>query len=423
MNTTRILRHANARNCIRLLRDKGPMSRADLARELGATRTTIGYAVRELMDLGLVSSGGPAGLEGLAQDGIAQKGRPGTAVYIEPAGAYFFGAEISADHLTIVLSDLTLNPVCIKQVEVNLKNSVPEEIIDLLLQWFEPMVAQAAIPESKIYGLGVSLSGIITPDGRVFLPSLSAWHNINLSGMLRKRLPDSWVIQCCNDAAALALTLVDDLSEEDKEDLLVIMLATNGIGSARVRRGVIDKGAHGIAGEVGLMRLSGEPSDVNATFQFLSGAAEIASFVDTSNPVETVLRNAEANKTNRNNRVLDKWSDVLATGLLNVVYLLDPAHIIMAGPLAVMYPRVSRRVDAILQKALIPGLEHPRISVPPPNSEDPRDRRGRNGPPTLVCSVATYRGMRSLIAASCRRLRPSRQHHYVAVGPGAPRLV
>jgi len=77
VNTTRLLRDMNARQCLRVLRDKGSLSRADIARELGTTKATVGNAIRELIDSGLVSAADQA-------NDIAHVGRPGANVRLDP---------------------------------------------------------------------------------------------------------------------------------------------------------------------------------------------------------------------------------------------------------------------------------------------------------------------------------------------------
>ena len=46
LNTTSILRHINAARCLRLLKRSEIMSRADIARQLNVTRTTVGNAIK-----------------------------------------------------------------------------------------------------------------------------------------------------------------------------------------------------------------------------------------------------------------------------------------------------------------------------------------------------------------------------------------
>ena len=52
--TPGLLRHINTARCLRLLKRGATFSRAELARELCLTRATIGKAIKELIDTGLV---------------------------------------------------------------------------------------------------------------------------------------------------------------------------------------------------------------------------------------------------------------------------------------------------------------------------------------------------------------------------------
>jgi predicted NBD/HSP70 family sugar kinase len=143
------------------------------------------------------------------------------------------------------------------------------------------------------------------------------------------------------------------------------LLATRGIGSARVRKGVVDRGSHGIAGEIGLMYLGDRLSEFDKSFQNLAGYNQFAKFIDgAADPVAQFARLASIETpSGAFAEALKDWGEVIATGLLNAIYLLDPANIVIAGPLAVLYPRIQAQVDAALRSRFMSGLEIPRISL------------------------------------------------------------
>ena len=60
---------------------------------------------------------------------------------------------------------------------------------------------------------------------------------------------------------------------------------------------------------------------------------------------------------------LNEWALALATGFLNLIHILDPKAIVLGGPLAVLYPRVSKRVEILLSENLVHGFNVPPISV------------------------------------------------------------
>ncbi|MNP48750.1 N-acetyl-D-glucosamine kinase [compost metagenome] len=60
---------------------------------------------------------------------------------------------------------------------------------------------------------------------------------------------------------------------------------------------------------------------------------------------------------------MDFWAEALATGLANLVHLLDPGAIVLGGPLAALYPAVSELFNAKLAQKILPGFEVPPLTV------------------------------------------------------------
>jgi hypothetical protein len=93
------LRDINEARVLRLLKEKGVLSRAELARYLGSTRSTVTLVSNELIKEGLIV---PTG-EGFVTQ---HTGRPGAALKLRPEGAFFLGAELGAKEIHLVLINL-----------------------------------------------------------------------------------------------------------------------------------------------------------------------------------------------------------------------------------------------------------------------------------------------------------------------------
>lgn len=235
---------------------EAPRSRADLARELGTTRTTVGYAVAELAAAGLVKSVSSASMTG---------GRPSLSVELDPQGAYFYGVSVESDHFTIALADFGLERQAIVRTPCELEATAPEDLCRAIVCSARNLAS--ACGEPRVFGLGVSMPGIITPAGRIILPGSGTWSDVALQDMLEEAAPASWVVRCCNDAAAFALSHANRMVESDKRDVLFILLTRTGIGSVRMRGGAIDRGVRGIAGELGLIHMEPRAGGQRRTFQ------------------------------------------------------------------------------------------------------------------------------------------------------------
>jgi DNA-binding transcriptional ArsR family regulator len=102
--TTGLLRHINTARCMRMLRRGTPLTRADLARELNLTRATIGRAIGELLEAGLVTETAERAEE-------ARLGRPGTTIRLNPDGAYSIGIDISSTSACCAASRCRSDPI------------------------------------------------------------------------------------------------------------------------------------------------------------------------------------------------------------------------------------------------------------------------------------------------------------------------
>jgi predicted NBD/HSP70 family sugar kinase len=341
------------------------MSRADLARELGTTRATVGYAVGELMSAGFVM------MVEQSTDS-SQKGRPGTGIAVNPTAAYFVGVEIAVDHLTVVLANFVLASVEFVRSSIDLTRNEVAEVLDTVVHQTDELLARAKVTKRSVYGIGISFGGIVTPDGRAFIPSAGRhWHGVNVATLLEKRFPRKWAVRCCNNAAAVALAIADKREDKEKENLLVVLLATRGMGSAHVRKGVVDKGSHGMAGEIGAMYLGERLSEVDRSVQNSPGYVRLGRFLNSSaNPVSPLLDPTVVDPAGGTfAEALVEWGEVIATALLNAIYLVDPTVIVIAGPLAALYPQVHENVHASLRAHILPGIEVPNISFSETNQQ------------------------------------------------------
>jgi predicted ArsR family transcriptional regulator len=94
-----LIRHINQARVLRLLKEQGTLSRAELARFLHLNRSTLTFVTAELMERALITEAG--------EPFVTQAtGRPGTGLKLNPEGAFFLGAEIGAGRLHLVLINL-----------------------------------------------------------------------------------------------------------------------------------------------------------------------------------------------------------------------------------------------------------------------------------------------------------------------------
>src|ERR1700744_2599821 len=87
----------NERQLLRLLQARGPLSRAEVARESGLSAPTVSKAVASLLKAGLLEEADAAELA---------RGRPGPKVRLATTSAQVLGITIDAGHCEVVSAGL-----------------------------------------------------------------------------------------------------------------------------------------------------------------------------------------------------------------------------------------------------------------------------------------------------------------------------
>jgi len=357
LTTNSLLRHINALRCLRVLRKGVPLSRADIGRELGITRATVGNSINPLLSEGLVIESEDQGQGGRA-------GRPGVLVALNPSGAYFIGLDISTTAINAVLIDFTMRIVAKQTLSIRDCYRDALRVIDLLAELPRQLIETARVRNKQIRGLCVSIPGIVKGGCVVSAPWLG-WQDVDLRELLSKQLKVRWSIEVCNDAVALASAVRAEAGESEMQDVLLILLA-QGIGSAHIRQGRIVEGAHGFAGEIGHMVMGARAKlAASHTFEILAGYERFRPFIPTGQSIsEGLVTLAQLDQPGPDlGNLLEEWGAVLAAGLLNLVHIFDPQNIVLGGPLAVLYPRVEKYVRDELASYLVHGFKVPPISV------------------------------------------------------------
>ncbi|MDP2772416.1 MAG: ROK family transcriptional regulator, partial [Nocardioides sp.] len=237
------LRRANLAQVLRWLRDQGPRSRARLATELGMTRSAVSSLVTELVERGLVRTGG------LERGGV---GRPGTAVQLDGRTVCGIGAEVNVNHVSTMALDLAGNVVAEHRLSLDSNRLGAREVLDQLVSLVTATEEDLARGGAATVGLTVGVAGLIdsADDVLTCAPNL-AWRDVPVGAIVRDALRPDYPVVIDNESnlAAMAETLPGD---PERQDILVIF-GEVGLGGGIVAEGRLLRGRQGYAGEFGHM--------------------------------------------------------------------------------------------------------------------------------------------------------------------------
>ncbi len=315
----------------------GARSRADLARDIGVTRSTVGAPTARFLDLGLLRVAGDPSPETTSL--AKRSGRPGERLELAPDICAFVGIEISVDWIRVGLADLQGTLHSVQEQPIPSSQKSPDTVIDNLID----LIRKVIQGQPAVAGIAVSVPGIVTADYHVLRAPLMGWRDVALGERLREAFPDITNIDVRNDASQFAASL--SLSNPALlEGNAVIAWLDAGIGGGIVAGGVPIQGHGNLAGEIGHMFVSSRPNDQLRRLEDIIGSQSLlARYAELGGKGETIkaLLDRHHQKDAVAIAVLSEWSLAMAEGLTNLTSILDPARMIFSGPMAHVLHRVE----------------------------------------------------------------------------------
>lgn len=320
-----------ARALLAVLREAGPLTRAQLAERTGLARTTLTARLETLLGAGLVVPAGGAASRG---------GRPPGLLAFRTDARLVVGIDLGATHAVVGLADLA-GAVVASRAERLAVTDGPDAVLGRVSELARELVDASGRPWSDVVGVGVGLPGPVEHStGRpVRPPIMPGWDGFDVPALLRERLGVPLVL-VDNDVNLLALG-EHTSAWSSTDDLLFVKVAT-GIGAGIVAGGRLQRGAQGSAGDLGHVRVpftrdTPPHGDADADLEALASGPAVARVLrehgvpahDADDVVELALRERpEAVQALR--QAGRDLGEVLAT----VVNLLNPGVIVVGGTLA-----------------------------------------------------------------------------------------
>ncbi len=221
------------------------MSRADIARASGLTRSTASRLVQDLLDLRIVVE--QRTLEN------REPGRPATPVTVAPGSYVGLGATVNVDYAAVRAIDLAGNVVFEKYESDDFAESDPAQVLRHLGAVMAQAVAECEAAGIVVTGAGLGVPGLIDnrPDGQLleFAPNLG-WRHISPRVYLGRQLQMDVAIDNDANLQAVAAAYSAPGLRRSYDNFLYIS-GDIGVGGSLVIDGEVFRGAHGFAGEVG----------------------------------------------------------------------------------------------------------------------------------------------------------------------------
>lgn len=223
------------------------VSRADLSRLTGLTRSTSSRLVQDLLDARLVTERPIAG--------NGEPGRPATPVTAAPATYVGIGATVNLDYLAVKAVDLTGNVVFDHYEAGDFRGSDAADILRDLGNVIRDARAACTRDGMETVGAALGLPGLIDirdGDPKLHLAPNLGWRHIDPATYLAAGL-EGLPKLCVDNDANLQAYAAAHIAPGAPRGLPSFLYVSGdvGVGGAVVLDDVVFRGSHGWAGELG----------------------------------------------------------------------------------------------------------------------------------------------------------------------------
>ncbi|MFN2256619.1 MAG: ROK family transcriptional regulator, partial [Candidatus Promineifilaceae bacterium] len=231
-------RSHNKRLILKIIYQEGEISRADIARATGLTRTTVSHIVAELIEEGLVKETGRGPSEG---------GKPPVLLSLPARARYMIGIDLADSEFRGGLIDLRGD--ILERTTILVDDHNGAEALDLVYDLIASLIKKV---DGTILGIGVGTPGLVNAKDGIVRQSVNLdWQNLPLGDLLRARF--NVPIHVGNDSHCAALGQFTFGRQRGLSNLIVVKVG-RGIGSGIVLNGRLLYGDNSAAGEIGHVR-------------------------------------------------------------------------------------------------------------------------------------------------------------------------
>lgn len=240
-----VLRHTNARSILKLLRDSGSCSRADLVRASGLSAPTVTNVVKDLLSKDLVE---PLG------EGESSGGRPPDMIRFKAERGCLLGVKISAGNISFLLTDLNGIEMETRRMSLAKRSTTPEAICGYIRREMKALLRKRKRTYDQLLAMVVGVPAITNvEEGSVLaISTLDGWRSVPFGAMLSKATNCAIIVE--NDMNLAAQGEHYCGAAQSEKDFVLVDIGTN-VAAGIFLGGKIHHGSQWSAGEIGYLRL------------------------------------------------------------------------------------------------------------------------------------------------------------------------
>ncbi|MDX3001760.1 ROK family transcriptional regulator [Kribbella solani] len=319
----------------------GLLSRTELAKRTGLSLPTVSEIVAELLRRGVVEE---------RETALSGGGRKPVLLALKADAGFVIGIKVTETRVIGVRTDLNAGIVA------RATAAVPADDVPTVVRVITRLVRGLRPKSAPLYGVGVGLAGVVDrASGVVRHATYADWRDVDLAGLLADKLGVPVVVD--NDVNTLVANEQWFGAGRGVSDMAVVSIG-RGIGLGMVLDGRLYRGAGGGAGEFGHLKVADGPDCAcggSGCLEAVIGGPAILARTGqrTLDDAAALARAGDAGAR----AVFDEVGRTLGTAVGNLVNLLNPKLIVLAGEGTRAGELIRPGFDEMLRSSVFDGLQ------------------------------------------------------------------
>jgi predicted NBD/HSP70 family sugar kinase len=349
-----LIRRINTARVFHVLREHPGHSQRQISALTGLDASTVSTVVGQLEASGVVCR------SELRRSGLA--GRPESTLRVDRSGGILIGVALEAGQISLIGALLDGERLGGLEVEGSADLDVA---LARLRGAVHGLLADLGRSMANVRAIGVGQHGLVDASGHLVLAPVLGWRDVPIAARLEALFPVPVRVENDTKAAALAEHLFGTCRGVEN---FVYILGGSGIGGALYLQAGVHRGAMGLAGELGHMKVVRDGRACGCGGHgcleaYLSEHALLRRLAETGRPFGTQAEMVGAAATGDPVvlAVLEETGALLGDAIANLINVLNPSHVVLAGnlvPLApYLLPAAKRSVAANALTAMGEGAQ------------------------------------------------------------------
>jgi predicted NBD/HSP70 family sugar kinase len=348
------IKEINQKLILNLIRERQPISRAEIAKKTKLQRSTVTIITTRLQQKNWIYEG---------ENGHYSGGRRPTNLYLNEKRSNALGVAVSKEDTTLALADLNGKLLCREHIKT--KTDDPKffsRLAEKIVNFSTHSSHQVA---GGVAGIGVGLPGYIEKSsGKIIAAENFGWFNVNAGEQLRKQLKKPVYFENNAKLAALAELWFGEGRMGGSRNLIYIT-THDGLGTGLILNGEVFNGARDGAAEFGHFSLFPDgPQCVCGNYGcwelYASDRATIHRYIQAFDNSQLPFRKPEKISIHdvidharqgeeAARKALDSTARYLGLGITNLILGLNPEMVIIGDELATAWDLMEETILKTVQ--------------------------------------------------------------------------